>query len=493
MRNKISIIVLTLISILSLFSIVTPVAAKNISDTETCNVQVSINATVPDSVVQGQSFNLTNFTVQPSDTYGFNVTSSTYYLSATNTPSSTYTQDFYATNPSPTTGHSTYIGYYPNWTLNATGPVGSSVTISLIKSVTVIQGYGGSPVTCNFNKTLTSVPITAAAAPPPSPSSSPSSQPSSSPSSNNTKVSVSGTVPSSPSPSTSSASEGAAVAQPSTVAQAQANGGATEPDKKSVSVIPLNIKVVNSSGKAVAGAEVTLDSSKDLITGNDGKVVFSNVLTGTHAILVSYDGLRTSSTVNLGNADVGKVESIQLPAPKTFNSVVIGAGALAAAAVIVTTAGFLFLRHKRQLATKTAGSQSDVTIHGIIDGSAVPIQADTTIEHIPAIQIFDAQPATVSTPAPWDPASITIPSLAITAPGSASDEPAMEQPIDQTGKPQPIVQHFASPTSSLTTSKKLVVAPTIPNSAVQPEQVIETTQQMPIIRTVNRKSPTVTP
>ncbi len=468
MRNKIFIGGIASFSILSLLSPCAQVFAADVSAVETCNVQVTFRATVPNSVEQGKSFTVTNITVQPASTYGFNVTSSVFDMTAINTSSATYSQDFYATNPSPTTGHNTYVGLYPNWTLDAAGPVGGAVTIKLKKTVTVIQGYGGSPVTCNFTKTLASIPITAP--PPPSPSPSPSVSPSSSPSSSPSKGGTSTTTSSSSTTSHSATT----TQQPSTdtTKDTAANAPkivsadtAVQPGEESVSVIPLNIEVKDSTGKLVIGAEVTLDGSKKLITDNVGRVVFSNVLTGNHALLVSYKGQKVSSNISLTAADVGEVKSIKLPAAaQTLNPITIGAAAATTAAGIGATAGVFILRRRRKAAEAALGGQAAppaITIPGIIAGSAIETPPDSAMAHIPAIPAFAAQP-TALTPAPWEPAP---------APPEAAPQPL--EPVYV--QPQPLIDVPPQPAGEVTLDPSIVegTAPAL-QSVIQPLQPVPT-------------------
>ena len=475
MRKKLNILASVVVSLLSLFVPYAHVSAGNVTATETCNVQVYFTATVPDSVEQGKSLTISNITVQPANSYGFTVTSSTLTMAATNTTSSTYSQSSYATNPSPTTGHNTYVAMYPNWILDASGSAGSSIAIQLKKSVTVIQGYGGSPVTCTFSKVLATIPITAksvSSSPSPSPSSTPSATPttpsttsgssssSSSPSGSSFGVStsVSGTSQTASSSTKSSSSSSSAAAAPDTSGQ---------PVNQSVSVVPLTIEVNDSSGKSVSGAEVILDGSKKLTTNGDGKVTFSNVLTGTHVILASYNGQRVTKSITLSATNVGTATAINLPKVPFAKEDII-AIAVAAGAVVIGGVGSLLLRRKRASAASQQ-TTSNMSLHGIISGSAVALQPAATMRHIPSIPVFAPQ-STTPNPAPWAPPAAVQQESAINE--SAAPIATLEA---QT------IQHFSQAPATLPVEQ--AQAPSLPDTPVA--EVLDT-EALPSVSPVPR-------
>lgn len=434
MRNIGAIRGIVLFVVASLVAPVPAASAASVTVTETCNVQVTFKATVPDSVEKGKVFSVTGISIQPKNTYGFNVTSSVFDMSATNTSSTAYSQNFYATDPSPTKGYNTYVGYYPNWTLDASGPVGSAVTIKLKRTVTVIQGYGGSPVTCNFTKTLASVPIVAT-----SPGSAASQPPATSTQPAPAKSQPTQTVTATTTPTASKSPTAAPSAAQQTDAPTASSGSATAAtDNKSgaseepVSVVPLNIAVTDSSGKPVEGAEVTLDSTKKLLTDKLGRVVFSNVLTGKHALLISYKDKKMTSEVRLSISDVGQVKNIVLPpsSPLVNPYVIIGA-AMAGIAAVAGLGAFIVKRRRRAEQGADSAAAPAITIPRILDGTAVPAPESGTITHIPAIQVHEPAVATV-TPAPWELPVAAVPSPA-TPPASAvsSDMP------EPSGQPMP--------------------------------------------------------
>ncbi len=455
MWNRIIIGGAVAISLLSLFSTAMPVSAGAVVQTETCNVTVTFRATVPNSVEQGKSFTITGITVQPSNSYNFTVSSSIFDMTATNTSSTTYSQNFITTNPTPTTGHSTYQGIYPNWSLNATGPAGSSMVIKLKKSVTVVQGYG--TVTCNFTKTLATIPIVAPTPPSPSPSPSPSSSPNPSSSPSSTPKPSSSSTPSSTPKASSSASPDPKVAADEksidkAIEPAQEDGSG-EFEEQSITVVPLIVRVRDSSGKIVVGAEVTLNGTLKAKTDSRGSVTFSNVLTGGHNILVSYKGQKVDKSFFLDSDDVGKAYLISLPpSTESLNLLLIGGG-VAGATGLAGLGIFLALKRKRKLAKEAADKvPSAISLPGIMAGSAAPAPTARTDSTIPAIPVF-AAPSTALTPAPWDlapgamPASPTaqaVAPVAATVPASpvAQQQPA---PAPATTIPPPIAAAVVAP------------------------------------------------
>jgi hypothetical protein len=391
-RNRVAIFAISLLGALGLFVPSQQVSAGNVSVTDTCTVSTTFTATVPDTVERGKSLTVSNIRVTPSSSYGVTVISATLDMTATNTSSTTYSQSFYQTDPSPTTGASKYTAYYPNWSLDATGPVGSSINVKLKKISAQTQGFG--TVTCNLTQTLATIPIVA---PAPSPSSSPSPSPTPStttpPPAGSTKPSASPSTSSTPTPS----------ATPSPVATPTPTSDAVtttaEPAEQTVTVVPLNIEVKDSSGKIIASADVTMDGSQKLVTNSKGRVTFSNVLTGRHSVLVLYKGQKVSKSILVNINDIGKAVVVTLPATSTPIGI-IAAAAAGTAAVIGIPATMLVIRRRRGNALQPAAT--DMTIHGIIAGSAVPAQVKRSTVPAPPIQVFTQQPAQ-PTPAPWDP------------------------------------------------------------------------------------------
>jgi|GEM_PF-4319655 len=404
MNKKVAAVFLSILGIGGLFWYPAIAHAANVTVTDFCNVQVVFKATVPDSVRQGESFTITNITVQPKNTFGFTVSSSVFDMTATNTSSPTYKQNFIATNPSPTTGHNTYTGIYPNWSHSATGPVGSNITIKLVRTVTVVQGYG--TVNCPFSKTLATIPITAPlpSDPDPSPTPSPSNSPNPSPS-NTPPVTIGGN-------NSSSSSSGSGISKDQNSSNQNKNndktskgggekkGNATKgedsdsssnvedrstgnlPDLSTVSVVPLIIEVRDDSGKPIQGAEVTLDGSQLAKTDRQGRVVFSNILTGGHNISVFHKGQKISKDIELTTADVGKVIPMKMPAtPIALHPAVLATGAI----LIAGMSGFgifLTIRRKKQQAVDQAlelPSQHLTYLPGVVAGSVVETSSGYTM------------------------------------------------------------------------------------------------------------------
>lgn len=399
MRNKLAFFVAAALSILSLFAPASTSYAASVLVKETCNVSVTFRMTVPDSVQQGSTFSITDISVQPANSYGFTVTSSIFDMTATGTSSTAYSQNFITTDPAPTTGHNTYKAIYPNWAMNASGAVGSSIVIKAKKSVTIVQGYG--TVKCDFTSTLATIPIVAASAPSPAPSTTPapSTAPSTAPTTTKTPTSTT-----TPRPSTTPQSETPA---PSTTPAPGTTDTTDSTDAKdeALTVVPLIIRVRDESGKNITNAEVTLNGTKKLKTNSNGEVTFANVLTGNHSVVVTYANKKVSHSIQVDAQDVGTAVVISLPAdPVIMNPFVIG-GITAGTLAISAPLAFFAVRRYRSRPGLDIPADA-VPLQGVISGSATPAIANTTISHIPAIPVFPAQPATPS-PAPWDPATPT--------------------------------------------------------------------------------------
>lgn len=306
------------VGLVSAFSVntATRVSADEVNYSETCNVSVKFHATVPAQVEKGKSFWVTNITVQPTQTYGFNVTSSPFTMTATNTTSSTYEQDFARTDPSPTSGQSTYVSYYPDWEINATGAVGSNIDINIIKTVTVVQGYG--KVTCNFKpkNPFASIKIVAPAATP-TPSSSPSQPPKGSTSPKPTKSnspSKSTSPSSSKSPTKDQTKDNSSDTDKTSSDDEVATDDSSAPDDTdSIVVSTLAVRVLDSSKSPIAGADVILDGSIKQTTNKLGGAVFPNVITGSHSITASVDGRKVSMTIKYSKDNRSKVFDIVVP------------------------------------------------------------------------------------------------------------------------------------------------------------------------------------
>lgn len=476
MRNKLAIVV-TMLSVLGLFAYPTSVHAADVTVKAVCNVNVTFKATVPDSVRQGDSFTVSNIAISPSNSYGFTVSSSIYDFSATNTSSTTYHQNYISTSPSPTTGHNTYWAYYPNWVINANGPVGSSVVVTIKKSVTVVQGYG--TVNCNFNKQFFAVPITSpASSPSPSPSASPSPSPT-----NSSKPSPSPSASSKPRPSSTPQQ----TAAPSTTATPSPDpSDGPEPSfPESPTVVPLIIKVRNDSGKIVQGAEVTLNGSTKAKTDKDGVVKFENILTGSHSLVVTFASKKITHSIHVDDQDVGTAIVVSLPEdPLIMNPFVIGGITVGIVALGTPLAIFALRRYRsRPELTIPAGA---IPLQGIVSGSATPTPAETKLSHIPAIPMFEAQ-AAPTTIAPWEtvplvqsmqpsePAQMSAPAV-ISIPVVAPTEPAMpttQAPVAPQPEPAPAESIEAAISAQLAApipqnQQPAPAQPTIPSTSPAP-------------------------
>ncbi|MGH9856263.1 MAG: hypothetical protein ACRD4B_00330, partial [Acidobacteriota bacterium] len=113
------------------------------------NTPTTFNASFPSSVTAGQAFTLSNITSHPSNSYGVTIQSANLELTATNASPSSYSKFSTSTDPSPTTGASSYTAHYPNWSLTAAGSAGNKIDIKLVKVTAQVSGIGN--IVCNFS------------------------------------------------------------------------------------------------------------------------------------------------------------------------------------------------------------------------------------------------------------------------------------------------------------------------------------------------------
>ena len=476
-------ILLPILSVLSILVVHSTVSAEDVVQTETCNVTVTFKATVPSSVEQGKSFTITNISVQPKSSYGFTVASSVFDMTATNTSSATYSQNFITTDPSPTTGHNTYQGIYPNWSLNASGAVGSNIVIKLKKTVTVVQGYGN--VTCSFTKTLATIPITAPPAPSPSPSSSPS--PSPSPSNNPSDGGSSGGSSNNSSGSSSSKSDtnkndGKKTGNSDSKGEDKdSTDTSTNQEAPGISVVPIVIEVTDDSGKKVEGAEVTLDGEHKVKTDSKGLATFPNILTGDHSLVVTYAGQKVSKKINVNTLDVGAKVPVKLPPVDKSTTVIIIASILGA--LLAGGIGTVALMMKRRRNAEAAlAATTHMSLSNIRSGSAVPVPVSRVPAATPAILMYDTKPTPRSL-APWDlptvqqPAPSSPPAVPLPTPVQQSIPLANPiQPASTATVPAPITQ----PTPAQTAPVTIPVQQAPQTAIAQPQPLQQTTTPAPV-------------
>ncbi len=494
MRYKLPIIGIALVSILNLLIPTAQVSAKDWAVTEQCSgVPTTFRATTPTSVEQGKVFTVTNITIQPSNSYGMTVTASQNNMTATNTSSSTYSNNFWRTDPSPTTGKSTYVGYYPDWVINATGSVGDSIVIRLKNNIATVQGYGS--ITCDYNKVLATVLITApeSSPPPDAPDdpSSPTPPPDSGGGGGSTTKPSSSTKPGSTTKSSSTSSSSKTPTSNSDKKSDPDTSSDTETptDSRSATVVPLIVSVNDNTGAPVKGAQVTLDGSHKATTDSKGLASFSNVLTGGHSILVSYNGQKINRSATVNIEDVGRPIVVTLPAAAPPLILII-AGAVAAVAIIGTPLTILLLRRMRKPEKPVV--ESSTSLQGIISGAAVQANVARRPVATPAISVFAPAPAT-ATPAPWDPKGLL--AEPATTPTPATPPPATATPTPPSPTPT------AAPATPLKPAPSQPVAAHPIAQAAQPKPQPATTtpaparpvQPTPPAPAPNKQTPTPTP
>ncbi len=497
-KNIIIAIFLPILALSSLFSAPSTVVAGAVTQTEFCNVTVTFKATVPNSVEEGQNFTVTGISVQPAKSYRFNVSSSVFEMTATNTSSPNYSQNFAYTNPSPTTGHSTYVGHYPNWSHTASGNAGGNVVIKLKKSTTVVQGYGN--VVCNFSKTLATIPITAATPDPPDPdpSPSPSPSPSTSPSptpddgggssggggtgSGGTGSSGGSKKPGSKSDDKKDTSKDSKNEDQPKDIVVDDNGEVVNGDE--LSVVPLAILVRDENGKIVPNAEVTLDGGEKQKTDENGRVVFSNVLTGGHSISVSYQGRTISKDLDLSTENFGEVVEVKLPgAMFTFSPAFIAIAGAGLAVIGGIIGLWLFRRHQRRAAIEDAvfdvPSRHLTYLPGVMSGSVIEsssgnytmltptqpsqptAQNNTSLTTQPGVPPPMAQQLPPQTTAPSAPNPVAATAPNNQAPKTPNVTQQVARPTTATPQVNPVQQATAA------TQQRVPVAPTPPAAQVQ--------------------------
>lgn len=470
MKIRRAVFAILLAGVLAVFSV--PITAQadstTVRVTDTCQgIATTFIATVPTSVQQGKSFIVSGLQVTPSSSYGVTVTSSIFNMGASNASSSSYSQDFSRTNPSPTTGQSSYTAFYPNWGLIATGNVGSSISITLKSLHSQTQGFGS--INCNLSQTLATIKITGFIPPPsPLPSPSPSRTPVPTPVPTHTTQVTTPSVKPSATPSKSPVSTPTPTPTPTTTPTPSPTPAAVA---KAVTVVPLTVVVKDSNKQLVQGAVVKLDGQQKLTSDISGTVTFNNVLTGDHVLLASYKGLTKSQNISLSTANIGQVIIVSLPPQPIITYPLVITGIVIAATSALGAAAFFAINRIRY-----AQSRAPEALHGIIDKSAAtPIVR--TDANIPAIPVFAPQPVTAG-PAPWDPPiaetgntqlaptkpDVEIPAVAAATAAAEKTADEQKQAVKPEPEPAPVAKAASEPA---------------PEPKEQPQEVVPTPEPEP--------------
>lgn len=314
------------------------VRARQVSVEEFCQIPITIIANVPEEVKKGDKFTLSNFVIKPSNTYGVTISSSITELSATNTNSTVYRQDFTKTVPSPTTGAEYYTAFYPNWVIDASGEVGSTIEIKLKNSVSIVGDLGELP--CTYTKTLASVKISSNA-------------------STDTSIEPTNTP----------------------------------------SVVALRIEVLDSYGRKVKGAKVSFDNNEST-TNNDGIATFNNVLSGKKTVVIIDGDERIQNELTIQNDTAfTNVITIRKPAPPLYkNPFFIAVTFFVAVAIIVTIIVSIVKRRKEN--TDHSEQPQTINLQEIIQGSLNTNNVNQVVipeNEQPFVTYNDQRPS----PAPW--------------------------------------------------------------------------------------------
>lgn len=331
---------------ISLVALHTPVSAKKVSVDEICQIPVVIQAEVPEKVQKGKSFKLSNFLLKPGNTYGVTIASSITELSATNTNSKKFNQDFYKTDPSPTTGADSYTAFYPDWVIDANGEAGSSIEIKLVGSISEVADVGQVP--CTFSKTLATIPI------------------------------VSEQVESTPISAESSSP---------------------------AAVVAMRVKILDNFGRPIKGAKVSfavVEPALEATSDENGFATFDNVLSGTHTLIVKDGDSRITQVIKVSpDSSFDKtIFTFQRVAPPLYaNPFFIGL--VAVALTVGITGSMIYIIRRSKVAKTTPATQSAgpglSTLIGSTNYSNKPVP---TIIPEPS-QPYGAPQSYQPSPAPW--------------------------------------------------------------------------------------------
>lgn len=185
------------------------------------------------------------------------------------------------------------------------------------------------------------------------------------------------------------------------------------------------------------------------------------MLTGSHVLLVSYNGQTTSHDVTLGVDHIGEVVAVKLPAVKRpLNLVAVTVAVVSA--IILITGGTIFILRLKRMANGTLIVAPSTAIHGVIAGSVGQSPVGHTLRPVPAISVFTPQPVPVN-PAPWELPRALAESLNQAQPTT---------PVQTSTVPQPVQQAQPTPTTTIPQPAQPTPATTIPQTAptVQPTQ-----------------------
>jgi hypothetical protein len=379
------------------------VSAREVRAEETCEIPVTIIANVPESIQKGKSFRVSGFIIKPSNTYGVTISSSLTELTATNTNSTSFNQDFLRTDPSPTTGSDFYTAFYPDWVIDASGDVGNEIEIKLKGSTSQVSDLG--EINCTYSSTLATVPIVAEE------TDDLSKQPSSNP-----------------------------------------------------SVVAFRVAFLDSYGRPIKDARIKIGSIEKT-TNDDGQASFTNILSGNKLITAVIGEERVQGEYVIGNDFTLGPPAVTLrkPAPPFYqNPFFIGIVGFTSILTIIIVSVVIIKRRKQNKQDEVTASYQN--LQGIIQGS---INSDLTEPIIipEPNQPPSVNPTIPIAPAPWQlpvdkiPMPIqplqTInspPSQPSTIQASTNTTPNQEQTSTSGGIQIPVTQLQSSPSPLPTTA-----------------------------------------
>ena len=164
--------------------------------------------------------------------------------------------------------------------------------------------------------------------------------------------------------------------------------------------MPIIIKVTDDSGNVVKNAEVTLDGEQTIKTDEKGLAIFSNILTGSHNVVVTHNSLKISRDILVDANDVGESVPIKLPPSVNITGIIVAGLVTLTALTGGVIVELVAIKRKRD-SDGHKNNNTNLSLASITSGTAVPKLANHTPTNTPAIPMFDTKPSPRSL-APWE-------------------------------------------------------------------------------------------